>query len=253
MSAQSIVRAVIDRYIPKEILMKSGLFDLSKFIAGVFACAVLALPAANAATITNGSFETPVVTPGTFTLFNVGSSGLTGWTVVGPAGTDVATVSTTFSQNGVTFQAQDGVQWLDLTGLNSNNAEGVAQAVSTTAGNRYQLSYFIGNTTGGGIFGTTSTVNVQVNGVQTFSDVNAAVSPTAQNWLQVTHTFVASGPSTMLTFLNGDPASDNDNGLDNIAILDLGPAVGAVPEPETYALLLGGLALLGFTARRRKT
>jgi hypothetical protein len=29
-------------------------------------------------------------------------------------------------------------------------------------------------------------------------------------------------------------------------------AVTAVPEPETYALLLAGLALLGFAARRRK-
>lgn len=28
--------------------------------------------------------------------------------------------------------------------------------------------------------------------------------------------------------------------------------VSAVPEPETYALMLGGLALIGFVARRRK-
>ena len=28
--------------------------------------------------------------------------------------------------------------------------------------------------------------------------------------------------------------------------------VAAVPEPETYAMLLAGLGLIGFTARRRK-
>ena len=48
------------------------------------------------------------------------------------------------------------------------------------------------------------------------------------------------------------PGTDNNNGLDNVVLLDLGPAVGAVPEPDTYALLLGGLGLLGFMARRRQ-
>ena len=32
----------------------------------------------------------------------------------------------------------------------------------------------------------------------------------------------------------------------------LAPVVSAVPEPETYAMLLAGLGLVGFTARRRK-
>ena len=30
------------------------------------------------------------------------------------------------------------------------------------------------------------------------------------------------------------------------------PFISAVPEPETYAMLLAGLGLIGFTARRRK-
>ena len=41
--------------------------------------------------------------------------------------------------------------------------------------------------------------------------------------------------------------SDNTSGLTNYAF-----RVTAVPEPETYAMMLAGLGLLGFAARRRK-
>jgi hypothetical protein len=73
--------------------------------------------------------------------------------VFGPSGTAVSIVSGSFTQNGVSFPAQDGVQWLDLTGDSSNSTEGVSQTVATTAGDQYQLSYSIGNTTGGSVFG----------------------------------------------------------------------------------------------------
>jgi len=33
---------------------------------------------------------------------------------------------------------------------------------------------------------------------------------------------------------------------------DYGVSVTAVPEPETYALMLAGLGVVGFMARRRK-
>jgi len=223
-----------------------------------FGCAVLAAllfgsgaSALAASLLVNGSFETPTVPAGGYTTFAVGSSAITGWTVVGPAGANVAPVSTTFTQNGVAFVAQDGNQWLDLTGLDSNNAEGVSQSVATTIGNAYQLTYFVGNTTGGNIFGTSSTVNVFVNGVHSFIDSNFTPSPTMQNWQAFQHTFVAGSASTVLSFINGDPGGDNTNGLDNIVLVDLGPTVGAVPEPETYATMLAGLALMAFVGARR--
>jgi hypothetical protein len=86
-----------------------------------------AAPAAHANILTNGSFENPVVPVGGFTLFATGAA-FTGWTATGPAGTNVGIVSGSFVQAGVTFQAFDGNQWLDLTGLNSNSTEGVSQA-----------------------------------------------------------------------------------------------------------------------------
>ena len=36
-----------------------------------------------------------------------------------------------------------------------------------------------------------------------------------------------------------------------VLLADVGPGVPAIPEPETYALMLAGLGLMGFAARRR--
>ena len=222
-----------------------------KFGVVGFGAAVLFAAGVANAQVVNGSFELPLVPQGGFTEF-VGSAAIPGWTVVGPAGTAVAIVSTTFAQNGVTFQAQSGGQWLDLTGSGSNSSEGVSQAITTVAGHQYELTFFVGNTTGGEIFGRSSTVNVAVNGVQSFSALNATASQTSLNWQQFSYSFVAIGGSTTLALSNGDGPGDNSNGLDGISLFDRGPMVSAVPEPETYALMLGGFAALGLATRRRK-
>ncbi|MEO8922655.1 MAG: DUF642 domain-containing protein [Caldimonas sp.] len=204
------------------------------------------------AQVANGSFESPVVPSGGFANFVVGSSGIPGWTVVGPAGAVVSIVSTTFGQNGVSFQAQSGAQWLDLTGDGSNSSEGVSQAATTIAGHQYEVTFFVGNTTGGSIFGTTSTVNLAVNGVQAFSAVNSMTDATGLSWQQFAYDFVATGTSTTLALSNGDPGGDNSNGLDNVAFIDQGPVTAPVPEPETYTMMIAGFAALGFAVRKRK-
>jgi hypothetical protein len=55
---------------------------------------------------------------------------------------------------------------------------------------------------------------------------------------------VASSNSTLLTFASRN--IPDYNGFDNI------PVTAAVPEPETYAMLLAGLALIGAAVKRRK-
>ena len=141
---------------------------LKKMLTGLTAAGLLttfcSLPL-RADSITNGSFETPVVPVGGFTNLASGSTGITGWTVVGAAG-GVSIVSGSFSQNGISFPAENGVQWLDLTGDGTNSNEGVQQTFATTSGTEYTLSFWVGNVYNpGGIFGTTSTVDVRLGDV----------------------------------------------------------------------------------------
>ncbi|HWI12423.1 MAG TPA: PEP-CTERM sorting domain-containing protein [Burkholderiaceae bacterium] len=48
-------------------------------------------------------------------------------------------------------------------------------------------------------------------------------------------------------------ASDATGGNETFFIADAGGPIAAVPEPQTYALLLAGLAGIGFVARRRRS
>jgi hypothetical protein len=133
-----------------------------KLILGILVL-VFAASAARANSVVNGSFETPTVPTGSFTNFVTGSTGITGWTVVGP---EAWIVSGSYAALGFTFPAEDGKQWLDLTGDGTNSVEGVKQTFATTPGTMYNLSYFVGNQVNpGGIWGTTSAVNVLVDGV----------------------------------------------------------------------------------------
>ena len=101
----------------------------------------------------------------------------------------------------------------------------------------------------GGIFGTSSTVDVLVNGLQVLVATNSAgTGSTSQVWQQFSLAGIATTNSTTFEFLNGDPSGDNSNGLDNIVIST------AVPEPSTWAMMiLGFVGISAMTYRRRQS
>jgi hypothetical protein len=168
--------------------------------------------------VNNGGFEKPVVTAGSFQNFATGQS-FTGWKVVGATGA-VSVVSGTFQSQGFTFNAEAGAQWIDLTGPGGKTATGVAQSVATTPGTAYQLTFWVGNVNDpGGSFGVSSTVKVFVNGALKLTAVNS-LHPTnhKQGWKEFTLTVKATSSHTRISFINGDPSTDDSNGLDAVQL-----------------------------------
>jgi hypothetical protein len=193
---------------------RRSIFCAALAIGMVMASGGTASAAANL--IKNGSFEKPVVPAGSFQNFATGQS-FTGWKVVGATGV-VSVVSGTFQSQGFTFNAKAGAQWIDLTGPGSKTATGVAQSVATTAGTSYQLTFWVGNINDpGGIFGVSSTVKVFVNGALKLTAVNS-LHPTnhKQAWKEFTLTIKATSSHTRISFINGDPSTDDSNGLDAV-------------------------------------
>jgi hypothetical protein len=165
----------------------------------------------------DGSFETPTVPLGGFTVFNVGST-FSKWTVTGPGG-DVGIVSGTFAQNGFSFPAGCGNQFIDLTGIETIG-NGVEQTITTVRGSKHALNFSVGNVVDpNGIFGTTSTVKVYVNDVHVFSAKNGkGAGQNVQVWKKFTTTITAPSTKTTVNFVNGDPPGDDNNGLDCITL-----------------------------------
>ena len=133
---------------------------------------------------------------------------------------NVAPLSEAFASGGMVWSAQDGKQTLDLTGL-SNTPTGVSQAVPTTPGTTYNLSFWIGNVVNpGGIYGTKTSVHVLVDGVQIDAVVNSngagARSPAYQEF---TDSFIATSSSTTIGFVNADPPTDNSSIIDDVTLV----------------------------------
>lgn len=170
--------------------------------------------------IKNGSFERPVVPYRIYRLFSTGHT-FSHWRVVGDAGNVAVANGTVTIPPVYSFPAQAGSQFLDLTGV-SNTATGVAQTVATTPNASYTLTFYVGNTydPNGPNNGVSSTVNVLVDDQQVFQATNSTgKGRTALTWQKFTTTIVATSSQTTIAFINGDPSTDNINGLDAVSLV----------------------------------
>ena len=196
---------------------------------------------ANAALLTNGSFEDPGNT--STELLNPGSTAIPGWTVTGPSNSDIS-----WDYQGVysPLMPQDGNYYLDLTGAVDNGPYGgVTQSFSTTPGDAYQITFYLGSAEQ---WGVQDGVTVSADGTsQTFTSTNDGTNTNL--WELETFSFVANGSTADLSF-SGEKGFAYI-GLDNVVATDLG-AVATTPLPAAFPLFAGGLGLFGLLSRRKR-
>ena len=192
---------------------------------------------ANAVTLVNGSFETgtnPNVGPGFITLAT-GSTDIDGWTVTGGS----------VDYIGSYWTAQEGSRSVDLAGTSLGTLS--QMLTDTVAGQSYLVSFYVSKNPDGGAATRTGTFTA---GSQSFNfSYSTPNDRTNMNWELATYQFLATGTNTNLSF-----AADASAGccfgpaLDNVSI-------AAVPEPATWAMMIGGFGLVGGAlrlARRRE-
>ena len=200
-------------------------------------CAVSAMPAQAATNLLiNGGFEHPASNFVNY-LAPAGFTGINGWITTGN-GVHWMTESLGY------FTDPSGKDAVDLADYARANG-GIKQSFATTIGAIYSVSFAgmtfqnAGNPDGRGEI----TAMIDNVAIQTYQLVNQSSASNA--WQSFGFNFTATSALTTLEFRHA-PAGENYSFLNDAAVFAV-----PVPEPETYAMLLAGLGLVGFTVRRR--
>ena len=197
----------------------------------LLAASVLATGAANAVTITNGSFESGAFSANAFDTLNNGDASITGWSI-GGSGVDWI---------GSHWQASNGNRSIDLSAMSAGS---LSQSIATVVGRDYAVTFDLAGNPDGAPFLKQLVVDVNAGQSSTFNFTTGATSRPAMGWIGQSYRFTATSTTSVLTFtsLSNTPSGP---ALDNVAI-------GAVPEASTWAMLIAGFGMVGAASRRRR-
>ncbi len=220
----------------------------SKLAGAALAFCVLAQggQAAAANLLTNGDFEDGPAS------FGTGSSAYyrgipTGWS--GVAGYDVVDIVEDGYTQGppVLKTAESGTHFLDMNGEGSSGA--ISQTISgLTAGSILDLSFW---TTKWATNSVSGAVQYAFYDAVTNADLGHGGLFVGSDWAQFTTSSAAITGTSVRLVLSGTTAFQAGPGLDNV-VLTSRDAVGGVPEPATWGLMIMGFGGIGAILRRRQ-
>ncbi len=200
----------------KEFTMGVSLSTVTK-LAAATSLSILAF-ASQAADIplTNASFESSVAGPLTYAAPSStwGTSGAP--TVAGSGGYD-----------GGKFALLDA-------------GETIYQAFNSLDAGVYSVNFWA---SGQGLSSVFASEDVQANNYANPVGTTGAAATWGPGWQAVSYTFTATANNPYHVIFEGAGAG---LGIDGVTVT-------AVPEPESYAMMLAGLGAMGFVARRRKS
>ncbi len=201
--------------------MKDRLLGL---VGSVLASALFASTAQ--AQVVNGSFEANSQANGTWNIY----SNLVGWQG-GAGGIEL--------RNNVAGAAYDGSNYIELDTTQNSLA---SQVLTTTPGS-YILSF---------AYSAREHVNAASNGIEAWWNGSLVASLTGNgsnsgnNWALYSYMVQGGSPTSTLEFRAVGTSDSYGGSLDAVSI------TAAVPEPETYAMMLAGLGLMAMVAKRRR-
>jgi hypothetical protein len=195
----------------------------------------------SASPFANGSFENPGMNTN-FLAITTPNLAPTGW--VGGALNGVALF---YEKTGAfaDVSAKDGLYLIGFGGSGSTGAT-LSQTFDTVAGDTYTVDFFIAAQQVGS--GPQSYRLDALNGSSVITSDSGSI-PALAEWKPHSLSFIAATSSSTIRFTdtsNGGAAVGINWALDAVSVT----SVASVPEPETWALLLAGMGLIGALRRR---
>ncbi|GEM_PF-5474924 len=158
--------------------------------------------------------------------------------------------------NNFTYSTIGSATHIDTTTLSDTQYWPTSSTLNLTLNNATQYDFIWEVQNAGGPSGFLADFTLGTTSYSTSTDPNIwSYSSDGINWATVTsygqHGVAPWGNISGISS-NAEWIWDSSNGLSNETLLFKASITSPIPEPSTYALMLGGLGLIGFMAHRRK-